>query len=203
MIDLTKVEELYTQNFAQYGFDSRSVGWNSPESQTLRFEKLLQMVPASTAPFTINELGCGYGEMYKYMQNQNMPVELYNGYDISEKMLDAAKQYLLQGNVQFYKNASITTEADYTTTSGIFNVKFDHQMNSWEDYIKSTLHNMFDHSRIAISFNLLSKYVDFEAENLYYADPTYFFDYCKKNLSKYVSLIHDYNLYEWTIIVRK
>ena len=54
-----------------------------------------------------------------------------------------------------------------------------------------------------ISFNLLTKYADYEADNLYYGDPLYFFDYCKRNLSKYVTLLHDYELYEWTILVKK
>jgi hypothetical protein len=82
-------------------------------------------------------------------------------------------------------------------------VKFDHQQDSWEDYIKQTLKNMFEYSSKAMSFNLLTKYVDFEAPDLFYADPAYFFDYCKKDLSRYVTLLHDYPLYEWTIIVHK
>jgi len=45
--------------------------------------------------------------------------------------------------------------------------------------------------------------VDWKQDNLYYGDPFLFFDYCKRNISRYVSLLHDYPLYEWTIIVRK
>ena len=38
---------------------------------------------------------------------------------------------------------------------------------------------------------------------LYYADPLFLFDYCKKKYSKSVALLHDYGLYEFTILVRK
>jgi hypothetical protein len=40
-------------------------------------------------------------------------------------------------------------------------------------------------------------------DDLYYADPLFFFDYCKTRFSRFVTLIHDYPLYEFTILVRK
>ena len=39
--------------------------------------------------------------------------------------------------------------------------------------------------------------------NLYYADLLLIFDWCKNNISKYVSLLHNYPLYEFTILVKK
>jgi len=202
-IDLSKIEDLYSENFEKFGIDSKSVGWPNPESQQLRFNKLLSVVEDKSKSFSLNELGCGYGELFKYCNTEKYNVNLFNGYDISEKMLTAAKNYLNDKKVVLYKESRITTKADYTTTSGIFNVKFNEQKNNWETYIKDTLKNMYENSNKGISFNLLTKYVDFEAPDLYYADPLYFFDFCKKELSRFVSLIHDYNLYEWTIIVKK
>lgn len=203
-MDLSRIEKLYTDNIEKFGIDSKSVGWNSPESQELRFKKLMSVVEEpETHPFSINELGCGYGELFRYCTDRLYKLSRFNGYDISEKMLEAARQYINDERAHYYKKPTIETKADYTITSGIFNVKFEHDKNSWEDYIKDTLKNMFEHSEKGISFNLLTKYVDFEAENLYYADPMYFFDFCKKELSRYVSLLHDYKLYEWTIVVKR
>jgi hypothetical protein len=39
--------------------------------------------------------------------------------------------------------------------------------------------------------------------HLYYADPCYLFDTCKKRFSRNVALLHDYEAYDFTIIVRK
>jgi hypothetical protein len=39
--------------------------------------------------------------------------------------------------------------------------------------------------------------------DLYYADPLWLFDYCKRNLSKQVALLHDYGMYDFTILVRR
>ena len=55
------------------------------------------------------------------------------------------------------------------------------------------------------AFLLLTKYSEKEymRDNLYYADPLFIFDYCKRNFSKQVALLHDYGLYEFTILVKK
>ena len=39
--------------------------------------------------------------------------------------------------------------------------------------------------------------------HLHYGDPLWFFDWCKRKYSRNVALLHDYDLYDFTIIVRK
>ena len=203
-MDLSQVKELYDRNLEEYGIDPRSVGWTKPGSQELRFEKLLQVVQDKTEPFTLNELGCGYGEIYKYCLNEGFSVSQYFGYDISEKMIEAAQGYLGKSEqIKLFHNSSIQRKADYSVTSGIFNVNFVQSEADWKKYIIETLHNLYEFSEKGFSFNLLSKYVDYKIDHLYYGDPCEFFEYCKRNLSKKVNLIHDYDLFEWTIIVKK
>jgi len=202
-MDLSKIEKLYTENLEKFGIDSRSVGWNSPESQALRFRKLLEVVEEPSAPFTINELGCGYGELFRHCIDHHFNLTQFNGFDISRKMLDTAKQYITDPRAQWIEAPALDRMADYSFTSGIFNVKFEEQKDRWEDYMKDTLRNLFAHSSKGFAFNVLSKYVDWEEPHLFYADPLTYFDFCKRELSKKVSLLHDYPLYEWTIYVRK
>ena len=55
------------------------------------------------------------------------------------------------------------------------------------------------------SSNFLTKYSDADKmrSDLYYADPMFLFDYCKRNFSRNVALLHDYRLYDFTLVVRK
>ena len=62
---------------------------------------------------------------------------------------------------------------------------------------------IFEHSKIGLSFNLLSSFVDWRSDQLYYGDPGLFLNWCKKHFEAHVTLYHDYDLYEWTMIVRK
>jgi len=65
------------------------------------------------------------------------------------------------------------------------------------------VHNLNDHSIRGFAFNSLTTYVDYRQDGLYYGDPLYYFDFCKKHISRKVSLLHDADNWEWTIYVRK
>ena len=203
-MNLDKIEKLYSNNIKEFGIDSRAVGWNTNQTQSLRFEKLLQVITDASNPFSINELGCGYGELFKYLNENNFNVERFNGYDISKPMLDSCRIYNHDNDkITLFNKPKIESKADFTITSGIFNVPCGNDKESWEKYVKETLENMFEFSNKGIAFNLLTSFVDYEADNLYYGSPTHFFDFCKKKFSNKVTLIHDYDLYEWTNIVFK
>ena len=91
------------------------------------------------------------------------------------------------------------------TTNEAANMKLDADHEAWTKIVIECLHQMNDHAAKGIAFNMLTKYSDADKmrEDLYYADPCFFFDYCKRNFSLNVALLHDYHLYDFTIIVRK
>jgi len=201
---LDGIVDLYEKNLADYGRTSKSVGWKDDVSQRLRFNKLASVINPQDESITVNDFGCGYGAMFQYFAAQpDVPLVKYYGYDISEEMLAAATAAVPDSRAVFIKASRVTEEADYSFVSGTFNVRLGASDQVWSDYIKEVLLNLAANSRRGIAFNLLSTYVDWKQENLYYADPFMFFDFCKRNISRYVSLLHDYPLYEWTIVVRK
>lgn len=204
---LSGVADLYEENLRNYGQASKSVGWKDEASQLLRFEKLAQVVDARTVGegFSVNDLGCGYAAMFRFLDRLPAArLSLYRGYDISEKMLAAAREAVgPDPRALFVRGAQINEEADYSFVSGTFNVRLGASDESWTEHILESVRNLAAMSRKGFAFNLLSTYVDWKQENLYYADPFLFFDFCKREVSPYVSLLHDYPLYEWTLLVRK
>jgi SAM-dependent methyltransferase len=203
---LNGVAKLYEENLKSYGQTSKSVGWKDEASQILRFEKLAQVIDPGTAHsgISVNDLGCGYAAMFRYLDAlPSVKLSRYYGYDISEKMLEEAGRAV--GNdsrAVFIRSSKLTEAADYSFVSGTYNVKLEASDEEWADHIKESLENLAAMSRRGFAFNLLTTYVDWKQENLYYADPFMFFDFCKRNISPYVSLLHDYPLYEWTLLVR-
>lgn len=203
-MNLNKIKELYDKNIDEFGIDPRSVGWGTQDKINIRFRQLFKMIDNPAEPFTLNELGCGYGEAVRFCANNGLALKEFYGYDISDKMLEAAKEYLKEyKNIHLQNQPSLSKVCDYSLTSGIFNVKFDTGEKEWNDYILSVLHNLNDNSGRGFAFNMLTSYVDFKNDGLNYADPLYYFDYCKRNFSRHVSLLHDYKLYEFTIVVKK
>jgi SAM-dependent methyltransferase len=202
---LQKVRDLYSENLERSGAVSTAVGWNTPESQALRFRKLTEVVERDGGSFSVNDYGCGYGAHLDYLLAEGLRVTAYHGYDISEQMLDAARQGYTKfsGELDLRQGTTIQTIADYTFVSGTFNVRFESEEDEWKNYILERLREIDAHSRRGFSFNLLSTYVDWKQPHLFYGDPLFWFDHCKSTYSRRVSLLHDYPLYEWTIVVRK
>jgi len=95
--------------------------------------------------------------------------------------------------------------ADYTVASGIFHVRLSRTEPEWRSYFEGILDVMNRTSRSGFSFNCLTTYSDADKmrDDLYYADPCAIFDYCKRRYSRHVALLHDYGLYEFTILVKK
>jgi hypothetical protein len=203
---LEGVETLYTGNLAEHGIDSRSVGWPDPEAQLLRFEKLAYVLDADGArgPVTVNDWGCGYGAMFAFLDARlKIELERYHGYDVSAEMLAAAGTYVDDPRAEWIHSAEVSREADYSFVSGTFNVRMESSDEEWTAYVESVLRTLHEQSRRGFAFNLLTSYVDWRKDDLFYADPAAFFGFCKRELSRHVTLIHDYPLFEWTIAVRR
>lgn len=201
---LEGVGRYYSEKVQKYGATPKGVDWNSLESQTLRFEQLLKVVDPTRA-FSVNDYGCGYGGLAGYLADNGYPF-LYRGFDISDQMIAEARTiYVHEDRYHFFSDAGLLSTGDYTLASGIFNVKLHTEDADWERYVLHTLDRMCDLSERGFAFNVLTKYSDKEymRPDLYYADPLCLFDYCKRKFSRYVALLHDYPLFEFTILVKK
>lgn len=194
------VKKYYSEKILTHGSIPQGVDWNTKDGQETRFEQLLKICDSNSF-FSINDLGCGYGALYEYLTHRKYDIH-YVGYDVSEAMLNAASNKF--GNAEFILSDKCQKKLDYTIASGIFNVKLTTSNSDWETYLLLILDNMFSMSNKGFAFNALSQYSDpeYRRQDLFYADPLFLFDYCKKKFSKNIALLHDYNLFEFTILVR-
>ena len=169
----------------------------------MRFDKLFQVAQCDTEPITVNDLGCGYGAFYDYLVSRGVSLAFFRGYDVSADMLAEARRRVRAPNVEFVHRSLLDQPADYGFASGIFNVRLTATDEEWRKHILVTLDNLHEMSSRGFAFNLLTSYVEWRDDKLFYGDPAFFFDHCKRRYSRYVSLLHDYPLWEWTILVRK
>jgi SAM-dependent methyltransferase len=196
----------YDLKLAKYGMTPQGVDWNGLESQTLRFQQLCEVINMGSEPFSANDLGCGYGALFDYVRERFHQLAHYTGVDVSRAMVAAAEARVpSDARSRFIVGSAPDRIADYGFASGIFNVRLEYSDLDWLAHIQDTLALLDRTSRIGFSFNCLSKYSDAPKQRayLYYADPCQVFDFCKRRFSKYVTLLHDYPLYEFTILVRK
>lgn len=201
---LGEVAGYYTARLAEHGDTPRGVDWNGAESQHLRFAQLSRVI-AGDVPFSINDLGCGYGALNDYLRGQ-YPAFDFAGYDIAASMIDTARGRVGErADTRFVVASEPDRVADYGVASGIFNVRLGHGDDEWFEYVTATLDVLDRTSRRGFAFNCLTSYSDADKmrDTLYYADPGRLFDLCKRRYARNVALLHDYGLYEFTILVRK
>jgi len=201
-----KLDAYFTEKLETYGATAKGVDYNGEQAQAIRFAELVRVIDPSRR-FTITDYGCGYGAMFDFLNTRGWQFDYY-GVDLIEKMVIAGRE-----THQDHPNAHFTVDekelpvTDYLVAAGIFNIKLECPYDEWQDMVTKTLPRMNALCSMGFSFNMLTKYSDADRmagrPDLFYSDPLFFFDFCKRNFSRNVALLHDYGLYDFTIIVRK
>jgi SAM-dependent methyltransferase len=201
--NLDHVKSYFDKRIREHGASPRGSDWNSETSQNIRFDQLLKVVESQT--FSLLDYGCGYGALADYLITRGFDAD-YFGYDILESAIETARQ-AHQGKPRrsFFTEKTQLPVCDYTVASGIFNFRGEQSFEEWTEYVLSALNEFNQLSLHGFSSNFLTKYSDAEKmrADLYYADPLFLFDYCKRNFSRNVALLHDYRLYDFTLLIRK
>ena len=201
--NLDHVKSYFDKRIQEHGASPRGSDWNSETSQNTRFDQLLKVV--ETQSFSLLDYGCGYGALADYLDAKGFDVNYY-GYDILESAIETARQaHMDKPNAIFFTDKSQLPICDYTVASGIFNFRGEQSFENWTEYVLSVLSEFNQLSLHGFSSNFLTKYSDADKmrPDLYYADPLFLFDYCKRSFSKNVAILHDYRLYDFTLLVRK
>lgn len=201
---LKDVANYYAGRIAEHGQTAAGVDWNSHAGQVMRFNQLLKVVDPSQ-PYSIADIGCGYGALLDQLSELGH-ITRYVGIDIAAPMIEAARwRFAASPGVVFRLDNTPGEIVDYSVASGIFNVRLGRTDKEWLSYLIETLDMMNETSLKGFSFNCLTSYSDADRmrRDLYYANPLDLFDLCKRRYSRQVALLHDYELYEFTMIVRK
>ena len=205
-IDMNQIRSYFAGKLEQHGATPRGVDWNSTDSQETRFSQLAKVINHPGNSFSLLDFGSGFGSFYDYLISRKAAIKKYVGFDIVEGMVVKGRQmHSATTGVEFFSKDEDLRCCDYVVASGIFNIKLDTPQDDWTEYVIKTLSRMNELATRGFSFNLLTSYSDaeFMRPDLYYADPGLIFDVCKRSFAKNVAILHDYGLYDFTVIVRK
>ncbi len=201
--DLDPVKSYFDKRVREYGASPRGADWNSEASQRARFDQLLKIIELPS--FSLLDYGCGTGALAGYLAEKEFQADYY-GFDILDSAIETARRvHAGKPHRTFLTDKDQLPVCDYTVASGIFNFRAEQSFEDWTNYVTGVLEHFNFLSRRGFASNFLTKYSDADKmrADLYYADPLYLFDYCKRNFSKDVALLHDYHLYDFTLLVRK
>lgn len=204
--DLERVKGYFREKLRMHGATHGGVDYNSTESQERRFFELTRLFEPARE-YSLLDFGSGYGAMYDYLRRLGHRPH-YVGYDIVPEMVARGRElHPDDPHCLFTDTLDGVPVLDYAVVSGTFNMKLDATHEAWTEIVLQALHQMDAHASRGFAFNMLTRYSDPDRmaarPDLYYGDPLFFFDYCKRHFARNVALLHDYGLYDFTILVRK
>jgi SAM-dependent methyltransferase len=138
----------YSTAIEKYGITAKGVNWHSKESQKLRFDIILDMLPQDMSSYSIADAGCGFGDLYLYMLKKKRAPKEYIGIDSLEEMYAIALNNTGCEIVVADICADKLPSADFYVCSGAMNV-----LESFETHL--FVRNCFLSCRVGFIFNVL------------------------------------------------
>ncbi|MCW9034174.1 MAG: class I SAM-dependent methyltransferase [Rhodospirillales bacterium] len=195
-----EIVALYETRFEEKGYDISTVGWSSQEQQVLRFEMLLRGLDLKGK--TILDVGCGFGDIIPFIQTVTKNDFKYIGTDISTALVDHGREKFGSDQCQFISGDILELTdlptADIVLLSGALNYRIQDNVA----HARAMISKMYELCTESVSVNMLTRYVDFEAEINFHHSPEDILTFAK-SLSRWVNIYHDYPLYEFTLQIHR
>jgi SAM-dependent methyltransferase len=201
----TGIAAYYSAKIARFGATPSGVDWTCQATQEMRFVQLLKLCDFAS-PFSLNDLGCGYGALIAYLDRRHDDCAVdYLGIDVSEAMVRRARRlWRDRGNAAFALGYASPRMADYAIASGIFNVAQDQSRHDWERFVAASLDDLHRTTRRGFAVNFMKRPAEATARHgLYTPDTAPWARYCAARFNATAEVHDGYGLMEFTLIVRK
>ncbi|HXN48162.1 MAG TPA: class I SAM-dependent methyltransferase [Bryobacteraceae bacterium] len=192
---------------ARHGDNYLGVGWTKDARYAaLRYRIMLDVIRPAAAPVDLLDFGCGASHLYEYIVSQGLSNTNYSGLDLSPKFLELSRRK--HPDITYYHadlmNAEVTIpEFDYIVLNGLFTYKGPLAYDAMLTYWQTLVERVFRFVRVGLAFNVVSKYVDWERDDLFHLPLETMAAFVTQKLSRHFTIRHDYNLYEYTVYVYK
>lgn len=190
----------------RHGDSHLGVDWPKVEDVQKRHRVMLGVIrPESQGrKVSLLDFGCGAAHLNEYILEQRLDHIEYAGLDLSEKFVRLS-QSKFPGNRFFCldlleENAPLPV-FDYIVLNGVFTEKRDLSFDEMLSYFKQLVTRVFEHAAIGIAFNVMSKHVDWERDDLFHLPFDTLAEFLTKSLTRNFVFRNNYGLYEYTTYV--
>jgi cyclopropane fatty-acyl-phospholipid synthase-like methyltransferase len=195
----------YESCLQKHGDTHLGVDWPKLQDVETRYRVMLEVIRRDMhGRIRLLDFGCGASHLYEHIIKHNMDDIDYSGLDLSERFIELSKRKF--PHLTFYRcdildgNSSIPS-FDYTVMNGVFTEKRSLSFQEMLDYFKKVISRVFDKTEKGLAFNVMSKQVDWEREDLFHLPLDVLADFLTRNVSRNFVIRNDYGLYEYTAYV--
>ncbi|QOP42586.1 class I SAM-dependent methyltransferase [Sulfurimonas sediminis] len=115
-------EKFYKAALKKHGVSSCGLHWSSDAHQSIRFDKIAAMLDDDLTQSAIVDAGCGFGDFYRFLQNNALHVNRYIGIDSLQEMCDIAREKTACEIIRADITKARLPVADYYICSGALNI---------------------------------------------------------------------------------
>lgn len=196
----------YDSLLAQHGDSAQGAHWPNETDRHTRHEVMLGLIPDRTAPAVLCDLGCGTGALLDHIRAQGLTRLDYLGADRSAAALAFARQKhpearFVEIDVNDPTAAIDQLACDWLVCNGVFTVKWELADAQMWAFLAATLHRIWPVVRRGLAFNVMSKAVDWERDDLFHASMDDMALLLHRMAGRRVVFRADYGLYEYTAYV--
>ena len=154
-------------------------------------------------PAVLVDLGCGTGELLSRIRARGLSNIEYVGVDRSAQAIEMARAKFPEArflvlDVNDPAADLGLVDCDYLVANGLFTIRASMSEAQMREFLHSTIRRVWPRVRRGIAFNVMSKIVDWEREDLYHASMDEMAALLHELAGRRVRMRADYGLYEFT-----
>ncbi len=201
----------YENCFDMYGDNNKGVDWPNREDVLTRYRVMLEVMDFDTDKtskdgVSVLDFGCGLGHMYDYIKENNYTCK-YEGLDVSEKFINKCREKYPEADFilrDILKEKEVPSQTwDYIVMNGVFTEKREMSFDEMLSYFKEMIKKVYSMCNKGIAFNVMSKDVDWERDDLFHLPLNVLSGFLTKEITRNFIIRYDYGLYEYTVYVYK
>lgn len=200
------LREHYESRLREHGDSHRGVDWpNKPDAEK-RYDVMLDLIGSSATAVSLLDVGCGLAHLYDRIVEKKWDKRLtYEGLDISPAFIAACRHKHPQ--IRFHEADILAPDSallparqyDYVVLNGVFTEKLMMSHAEMSDFFQRLLATAYEFARKGVAFNVMSKHVDWERNDLFHLPFDEMAGFVSRKLTRHFVIRNDYRLFEYTV----
>lgn len=193
----------YENCLKRFGDNHLGVDWQNAKDAAKRYQIMLEIIiDNSNTESSLLDFGCGTSGLLNYIEEKKINNIRYSGLDISPAFIEVSqKKY---PSINFYNLDILDTNVslpffDYIVMNGVFTEKQNLTFEEMFEYFCTMIRKIILYAKKGIAFNVRSKQVDHEEEDLFHLSLDRLAWFLTTEISKNFIIRNDYGIEEYTV----
>jgi SAM-dependent methyltransferase len=197
----------YESCLEKHGDTHLGVDWPNENDVDTRCKVMLEVIrPEAMGKTGLLDFGCGTSYLFEYIVKNEIEGIEYAGLDLSPRFIKVSQSKFPMN--QYYcldilDGSSDIPSFDYIVLNGVFTEKRDLSFEEMFSFFKILLTKIFQKVNVGMAFNVMSKHVDWERDELFHLPFDALAAFLTSQVTRDFVIRNDYGLYEYTTYLYK